>query len=191
MRMLNRQFFLIEHHAMLARWRYFIRGPKMKSNKSGFTLTELVVTISIVGILAAVAVPRLVAVGADARGGVIKSTASAMQQANDSIFARASVTNVASLSSGAAGASVTYPKGDGTGGTNTIATNYGYAKDTTELVKALNLSADLTNGTDAAYADGAIQHNKAQTPTTCEVGYKKAADSTSPPTYTVVVSDCS
>ena len=159
----------------------------MKSSQSGFTLTELVVTITIVGILAAVAVPRLVSLGADARAGVIRSTAGAMKQANDSIFAKASIANVVALS---AGATISYPKGDGTGN-QSIELVYGYAKNATELAKALNLTVDVVVGADPAYPDGAIQHSKAQDPKLCEVGYKKALDSTSPPTYTVVVSDCS
>ncbi|MBX9811201.1 MAG: prepilin-type N-terminal cleavage/methylation domain-containing protein [Burkholderiales bacterium] len=162
----------------------------MKSNEAGFTLTELVVTITIVGILAAVAVPRLVSLGADARGGVIKSTAGAMKQANDSIFAKASIANIVALSSGAS-PSINYPKGDGTGTTVPIALHYGFAKDATELAKALNLTPDVAVGTDSTYPDGVIQHTKAQDKAKCEVGYTKAADSTTAPVYTVVVSDCS
>ncbi len=164
----------------------------MKSNESGFTLTELIVTITIVGILAAVAVPRLVSLGADARGGVIKSTAGAMKQANDTIFTKASIANIVGLSSGQTGASIVYPAGDGLGGTVTISIHFGFAKNAAELAKALNLTEDVAVGTDSpTYPDGAIQHTKAQTPTTCEVGYKKAADSTTTPVYTIVVSNCS
>lgn len=163
----------------------------MKNVQAGFTLAELVVTITIVGILAAVAVPKLVSLGADARAGVIKSTAGVMKQANETIFAKASIANVISLSSGASGATIDYPKADGTGGTVAISTHYGYAKDATELAKALLLSGDLAVGTHGTYPDGVIKHGKAQDGTKCEVGYTKAADSTSAPTYTVVVSDCS
>lgn len=163
----------------------------METKQSGFTLTELVVTVTIVGILAAVAVPRLVSLGADARGGVIKSTAGAMKQANDSIFAKASIANKVGLSSGATGASIDFPAGDGTGNTVAISIHFGFATSAAELAKTLALGADLTAGTDATYPDGAIQHNKAQTRTGCEVGYKKATDSTTSPVYTIVTSDCS
>ena len=160
----------------------------MQTKQSGFTLTELVVTITIVGILAAVAVPRLVSLGADARAGVIKSTAGVMKQANDAINAKASIANIAGLSSGASGAWVEYPK---TGSGVSVGIHYGYAKDATELARALSLTEDLAVGTDSAYADGAIQHTKAQDKTKCEVGYTKATNTTTAPTYTVIVSDCS
>ncbi len=161
----------------------------METKQSGFTLTELVVTITIVGILAAVAVPRLVGLGGDARGGVIKSTAGAMKQANDTIFTKASIANIAGLSSGAGGPSIPFPAGDGTANTVPISIHFGFATSAAELAKALALGVDLSPTTDTA--NGAIQHNKAQTPATCKVSYTQAANSTTSPVYTIVTGNCS
>ncbi len=130
-------------------------------HESGFTLTELIVTITIVGILAAVAVPKLVSLGADARAEVIKSTAGAMKQANEMIFAKASTANIVGLSSGQTGASIVYPAGDGLGGTVTISIHFGFAKNAAELAKALNLTEDVAVGIDStSYPDGVIQHTQ-------------------------------
>lgn len=183
----------------------------MEKKQSGFTLVELVTTVTIVGVLAAIAIPRFANLGADARAGVIKNTASAMKQANDTIFSKAASANITGLSSGNSLAVVQIP--DGKGGFVSINTHYGYAANATQLYNAMVQNPDLVVGNDSAVValtdtelfkynsgltagqavapDSAIQHTKAQFPTKCEVGYTKAANSNTAPILITVVTDCS
>lgn len=179
----------------------------MKKNQSGFTLVELVTTVTVVGILAAVAVPRFANLSADARAGVIKNAASAIKQANDTIYARASApaNNVASLpatavctaiSSGGGCPGIDFPTPAGT--STAVFTHYGFAKDITELAKTMVIDSDLTVSS-TAVADfatsfsatgGTLSHNKAEAPATCRVGYRKAANASSGVDYLTDIRDC-
>lgn len=160
----------------------------MKAGQTGFTLAELLVTIVVVGVLAAVAVPRFISVTADARASVIKATAGAMKQANDAIFSKAVIDNLIALSSG----TITNMPGVSGGSVSIV---YGYASNTTELTKVMTLTDDLSLstscGTGLGGDNGCVQHNKAASRTSCQIGYKAATNSTTPPVLTATVSDCS
>ncbi len=180
---------------------------KTKKRQSGFTLVELVTTVTIVGILAAVAVPRFANLSTDARESVIKNTADAMKHANDTIYSKASSAYLTHLSSGNAGANISL-------GGQTINIHYGFAANATELYKALVAHPDLKVGVadtsaldnpgllvNSSYTsitsstqigpDGTVQHTKAQDQSKCEVGYTKAADTSTVPRVLIRVSDCS
>lgn len=149
------------------------------SNKSqeGFTLIELVIVIVILGILSAIALPKFVDLGGDARVAAMKSVEGSMRAANAIIYAKAATGN----SMGATG-SVTVNGA-------TVATVYGFASAVAELVKVMDLSPDF----DATTTANVIGHNGAKDEATCKVVYvpaSTATGATAAPTYTLTSSGC-
>ena len=104
-------------------------STKTLRRQQGFTLIELVIVIVIIGILAAIALPKMTDLAGNARAATIKGVTGSLASANTAIYSAAQINNQG-------GATGTVNACNTTG----ISTVYGYAADTTELLKCVTLS---------------------------------------------------
>ena len=137
----------------------------------GFTFVELVVVIVILGILAAVALPRFVGLQGDARYAKGQAVLGAVQSAS----AMARATALVRSQIGATG-SITMEGA-------TVALVNGYpAGSATGITVAANLAQ--VDGITVTHASGVttIQINGATTPSSCQITYTQSAAADTPPT---------
>ena len=147
-----------------------------QERQTGFTLIELVVVIIILGILAAVALPKFLGLGGDARASVITGVAGSMRAANAEIYAQAAQTPGA-MTAGPTALTIN-------GATVNVA--YGYAATLTDLeaVMSLHPKADFATSTSS------VDMTNAYAPGTCSVTYTASTGVGVSPLYTLATSGC-
>lgn len=156
----------------------------MKRSNVGFTLIELVVVITILGILAAFAVPKFIALDTQARIATINGLAGSVKSA-------ASLARGLAMATGVTGTTGTVAM---EGATVSLSNSYP-DPSVNGIANAVNSNNSATGG-DFAFTAGTgtttpatWTKTGAPTPTACVVNYTAAAAG-STPTITVVTTGC-
>ena len=155
-----------------------------RRRSGGFTLIELVVTISIIAILAAVALPRYISLQTQARTAKMQAIYGGVRSASALAHAQAIATNGTALPTVAME------------GTNITQVNGYPTADAAGIILALQLNAtndDVTISAGGALAGSTItiDINGATTAANCRVSYTAALANASPVITLPGVPDCS
>lgn len=160
-----------------------------RPGQAGFTLIELVLVIVLLGVLAAVAVPRLIDLGSEARRGQLQGTLKAVQTATTLVWGACLLDPVCdpALPAGSSAATRVCPTSVCAPG-QFITTHYGYPNASEAGIgrMLLNNGAQLTGSGDQ------VNLRPIGIPLTadCRIRYIRAASPNEPPRIDAFVSGC-
>ena len=161
---------------------------------AGFTLTELIIVIVILGILAVTAAPKFMNMQGDARKAVLNGMSASMKAAANMVYSKAIIAGVEKQAR-----QVLAIQGV-TGDSTDIAFGYPTAADT-GILEVLDAKTSAT-GANAEWGRGALNGNYIMWPTgvattettaiaaACYIQYTPATSATVPPVYTVKATGC-